>query len=379
MTAFRRAVLIALFAMPLLAFASRADRPTTAVLTFQENVFSTYIDTGTGKEIAFKAEPKYEGKKLSRGAIEIIPHRHPQQQPLRPIGYVLDETAGKLYIDLNMNGDLTDDGAIVKDKDSPSYFQNFKNVRFSIDKGGMRIPYGLSINFYGDRPHVSVNSGWSGDVTLNGRTWNLQISDHMEGDLKNIQLVFRRDEKGPPMLPDLACRQVFLEGRLYQLGFAFVASGDTVNVEAQLQPMDADLGRVHLTGTHVHRLVLNDMGGSMGAVFYDPPADFDLPAGDWKVQTLRLQSGNREFDLTDPYRLPNMLVKAGQTSELAYGAPLKNKVDFGNVVGSQVTLNYKLVDGVGHEYRSLSYGPNPPQFEVYKAGKKIDSGKFEYG
>lgn len=378
MTAFRRAVLIALFAMPLLAFASRDDLPTTAVLAFQENVFSTYVDTGTGKEIAFKAEPTYEGKKLSRGALEIIPHRHPQQQPLPPIGYVLDETAGKLYIDLNMNGDLTDDGAIAKDKDSPSYADTYKNIRFTLDRGGMRIPYGLSINFYADRPHVSVNSGWSGDVTLNGRTWNLQISDHLEGDLKNIQFVFRRDEKGP-VTPDFACRQVFLDGRLYRLGFAFVASGDQVNVEAQLQPMDADLGRVHLTGTHVHRLVLNDTGGSMGAVLYDPPADFDLPAGYWKVQTLRLQSGNREFDLTDPNRLPNMLVKAGQTGELAFGAPLKNKVDFSNSDGSQVTLNYKLVDAAGHEYRSLNFGPDPPQFEVYKAGKKIDSGQFEYG
>ncbi|MEN6625065.1 MAG: hypothetical protein ABFD69_02435 [Candidatus Sumerlaeia bacterium] len=154
MTAFRRAVLIALFAMPLLAFASRADRPTTAVLHFEPGGFSESIAAAKG-EVAFSAEPKYAGTNLVRGSIQV---------GTRKMGYVLDQSTKTLYLDLNINGNLTDDPAgAIKSTNAGTYYIDFNNVPVSLKTNGLTIPYKLSMIFnMGAAPIISMRSGWGG-------------------------------------------------------------------------------------------------------------------------------------------------------------------------------------------------------------------------
>jgi len=74
--------------------------------------------------------------------------------------------------------------------------------------------------------------------------------------------------------------------------------------------------------------------------------------------------------------------KAGETVELAIGTPLKGYVE-ATVVKGAVQMNLRLADAAGLDVDAqwIMMGQNSnPQVEVLDAdGKRVHSGKFEYG
>ena len=100
-------------------------------LKYKEVDFSLHVSIPVeGREVVFGREPEFSGRDIARG-----PLRGSQDQK-EFIGYAWDSSTGKLYIDLNRNLDLTDDpDGIFESKDGW-----FKDIRFEIERGLVRIP-----------------------------------------------------------------------------------------------------------------------------------------------------------------------------------------------------------------------------------------------
>ncbi len=71
---------------------------------------------------------------------------------------------------------------------------------------------------------------------------------------------------------------------------------------------------------------------------------------------------------------------AGQTPVvLSVGGPLTNSVT-ATRHGPDLRLDYRLVGAGGKIYQLANQNRSqPPEFAIYKGGRKIASGKFEFG
>ena len=72
-----------------------------------------------------------------------------------------------------------------------------------------------------------------------------------------------------------------------------------------------------------------------------------------------------------------VVVDEKQPAVLAVGGPLTNCVSATHR-GQNLALTYRLIGSGGGEYR-LRADWRPPQFTIARSGKRIASGKFEFG
>lgn len=354
------------------------DAPTTAVLAFQTDGFRVLAGEAVHnqQQITLKADQKDSGSEVIRGAIRL-------RGTGEILAYAWDKNAGKLYVDLNGNGDPTDDpkGAVesVAKGNSP---QVFSGIPVSVKKDRLQIPYVLNITFYSNQPSVVVQSGWSGEIELNGHKWRVGTYDQTNAALIN-EMSFTQGPPMPVYYSDVEGRRVFLDGQLYEISLAFAPRNENVDLIATFKPVEAKLGKMRLTGSGIHRLVLTtpDQPGRIRneAVFYDPPAEFEIPEGSWLIRGAYLKNGDDDYWLNYWLNMKDMkpaVVAEGQVTTLSIGTPLHNKIEIGEQSANQVVFNYKLVDDGGHEYLG---GPMQAEFEILKDGKRIESGRFQYG
>lgn len=136
------------------------------------------------------------------------------------------------------------------------------------------------------------------------------------------------------------------------------------------------VGELNLQGQHIERLVLSQKDG--GRKKFDKPGEtIKLPVGEYRLQEVRLQGGY-SCGITTPISDANWVtVGQDKPAVLKVGAPLKQTVELKRQ-GSLLVLNYKLLGAAGEKYTQADRN-KPPTFTVYKAGKEIASGKFEFG
>ena len=121
------------------------------------------------RSIPFAKEPALTGNKVVRGAFQ------PGGGESNSIAFGWDRSAGKLYLDLNHNQDLTDDPAGVFSALTPRtvYYQTFTNVHLLFNTASARRRMLADITFYdyGSRPscHLALRSFWQSRVTLQGQ------------------------------------------------------------------------------------------------------------------------------------------------------------------------------------------------------------------
>lgn len=137
-----------------------------------------------------------------------------------------------------------------------------------------------------------------------------------------------------------------------------------------------NLGELKLQGKHIERLVLRRKDG--GTEKFDKPAEtIKLAIGKYRLQEVRLQGGY-SCGITTPISDADWVTVAeDKPAVLKVGAPLKQGVRVERW-GRFLVLNYELL-GVGGEKYTQADRNKPPTFTVYKAGKEIASGKFEFG
>jgi hypothetical protein len=128
----------------------------------------------------YKKEPDWGGRAICRGTINSAFHgvEKPGASPGHSINlpFAWDYKQGKLYLDVNRNGDLTDD-AVYSTTPSPGnyYYQTFTNIQITFDAQASAHRVLVDIAVYGyDGKNVSGgnltwHSYWQGKALLGDR------------------------------------------------------------------------------------------------------------------------------------------------------------------------------------------------------------------
>ena len=175
---------------------SPSANTTTASLEYQETDYSVvnWSVPLTTQTIPFKKEPVAVSGKIVRGILNF------GGDASNSMAFVWQRDAGKLFLDLNRNQDLTDDpaGVFSSRAAKPVNYQTFTNVHLTLNTTAGKGQVLADINFsdYGSRPNCSlaVRSFWQGKVTLQGRDWQVGIVQNVlnqTGSFENGQMLLR--------------------------------------------------------------------------------------------------------------------------------------------------------------------------------------------
>jgi hypothetical protein len=333
----------------------------------------------------FAKEPAFTGKKVVRGTFQ------PGGGASNSIAFAWDRAAGKLYLDLNHNQDLTDDpaGVFLALTARTVYNQTFTNIHLLFNTASGRCRELADITFYDyvTRPYCSlaIRSFWQGKVTLQGQDWQAGIiqSDSFE----NGRLLLRPWEKrNQPFSADDGSlvtvpfsRKLFLDGHAYQLDLAVKPQDGEARPALQFTEQSAALGELKITGKFIQRLVLS--GGPYLVVLDQPAAGVKVPTGSYIHSDILLeQNGTEAFCKPgQPQIRWRFFVDDKTQAVLNVGGPLTNSVIVSRH-GKDLRLDYQLV-GAGREIYQLANQnrSQPPEFAAYQGDRKIASGKFAYG
>lgn len=167
-------------------------------------------------------------------------------------------------------------------------------------------------------------------------------------------------------------------------GFSVLITLITVLLVVVFQPVfaeendqpaeDSPTGQLKIDSQFVERLVLVDDQGHRKE--FDKPAEtINLPPGKYRFQQVALTGGYQCYAFTDQ-GLEWITVSPDEVSTMKFGPPLTQDLKVTRQ-GSILKLYYELTGIAGETYRMNR--DKPPVFTVYKGGKEIASGKFEFG
>jgi hypothetical protein len=371
----------------------------TATLSYQETGqsvinWSLYV---TPQTTPFKKEPPVSPSHLVRGVLNF------GDGPSNAIPFLWQRDAGKLFLDLNRNQDLTDDpaGAFSTGLRAPLSYQTFTNVHLAFNTAQGRIQVSADLNFwdYGDRPggSMSVRSYWQGKVTLQGQDWQVgvipTIGSGIKGN-KNISietghLLLRPWENreqafnayGGSLDTVPFSQKLFFGGHAYQLNLQTGSADGEFRPALDFLEQPAALGDLKITGKYIKRLMLP--GNNYLAILDHPAGTVKVPAGNYKQPSVLLEKGGIEASSTaDPWQSDTKIVVTADgkvPAVLDLGGPLTNSVAVARH-GRDLRLDYRLIGAGGVTYQLVAQDRSqPPEFAVYRGDKQIASGKFEFG
>ena len=374
---------------------SPSSNTTLAALEYQETGYGVVNGSVslTVQTTPFKKEPAATAGKIIRGVLNFGPGSS------NSIPFLWQRDAGKLYLDLNHNQDLTDDpaGVFVAPVARPFRqfnYQTFTNVHllFNTASGRRRMLADLSLYDYGSQPmcFLMVRSFWQGKLTLHGRDWQAgvvqNVSDQTDS-FENSRLLLRpwekRDQAFNADIGLLATvpfsRKLFVDGQAYQLEGISRSQDGEARSSLQFTEQSVELGEVKITGQYIRRLVLT---GRPYLVILDQPAGVvKIPAGTYNQPDILLeQNGVQAFCNYGSMQTGGQISVGGKTpAVLNAGGPLTNSVAASRH-GQDLRLDYRLVGAGGETYQLANQDRSkPPAFAIYKGAKKIASGAFEFG
>jgi hypothetical protein len=313
------------------------------------------------------------------------------------ISFIWNETAGKLFLDLNRNRDLTDDlAATFLARTRDRYSQVFANISLPLGTGSAinrRVLVDLDFrNYGGSRPFCSagLRACWKGRLELNGRSWQVALPASFLSSTRrpeSEELLIRpwaeRDnpiDLGPGSLVAVPFSQrLFFDGRAYRVEWRDGSQSGEFKPVLQFTEAQVELGNLEIGGRFVERLILE---GDAWLVLVDRPGPaVKVPGGEYRRLRAYLKQGGTEATLewglaARPRRL---VIDPTQTNLLVIGGPLTNAVSVARR-GGYLELNYRLLgaDGEPYQLTGRDYS-HPPEFAVYKGGQRIASDKFQYG
>lgn len=348
----------------------------------------------TMSSAAFKNEPDLGKAKVRRGHFSL------PAAASEPVAFLWDLDARKLRVDLNGNGDLTDDPAGVFSTPDPSspargnyHFGTFQNVPLNLQVGGGRVPWVADLNFseYNGGTHLYIYAAakgyWSGKASLAGQDWEVGWLPGMyrrPGARSQDYLLLRawadRDKNFSTsdgsldtfMLPD----KLFLASTGYDLDCRHRTRGDEVDHELAFRGRAFEPGDLTISGQYVHRLVLS--GGPYTAVLDEPRGTLRVPVGRYTARQVQLGVGQALAHLQETREVP-LTIAAGHPAHLLAGGPLTNTATV-NRRGSDLVIEYVLRGADGENYaQAFRDYQHPPRFKIYRGDHEVASGNFEYG
>ena len=327
----------------------------------------------------FKKQPEYMGPYVVRSA---LPMGNGSD-----MGFAWDRKARTLYLDLNRNGDLTDDpGGVVKGEGWGGSAA-CEGIRLTIGEGEDAVTYIVTMFFScpWDRTRcqvrAEVRSGWAADVELDGRLYRITAIDDMDGvfggkdDLVTLEPVGWRDHPRDGSISYEIHGQkeyrFFYHEREYTVSFA--RKGGTL--DAIVTTTNPVLGEMDLPGTNITYLVLS---GPALAVLENPGPRVTLPVGKYRAEYVELEAGDRV--LTSSYfgRSMEVDIQEGAPAMLTVGGPVRN------VLSTRRSCNtlqiWFDIAGIGGEqyYECVRPTRSTPRFVAYQDELAFGAGTFEY-
>jgi hypothetical protein len=379
-------------------------------------------EVGVERAASFSKEPAFSGPGVFRGLLKL----GDDTNAFLPFAW--DERQQRLYLDLNRNRDLTDDPAgafTATDRD----LQLFRGMllEFPSKQGPYQIR--VDAHVFGHpgqggtvRVFLYVRSLWDGAVELNGKKWYVAVIDRPDGrigpalaakeisdrmllrpwaqrdkpflwwhatlpymhDLSHVKLVtFPYRYAGNAEVFDAfnLPANLFLEGQAYRLDYQVERTGAQTGLALSFQRFQAPLGKLHLGGDFIHRIVL-DSGSSPGGftVVLDAPAtEVEVPAGVYARELVLL---HREGGTNFAVGLGTNQLAVTETKEarLDAGAPLQNKVEIGRASGGTVSLQYRLANAANIGFHLAMHNEKvPPRLTIRQGDAEVGRGRFEFG
>lgn len=305
------------------------------------------------------------------------------------------QTERKLYLDLNGNGDLTDDpeGVFISAGDMSGHAQQFHRVMVPsrIAMHRRRAVMDLTLIEVRNRIHCSatLRSLWLGQMEFDGEEWQLGVIDSVfnSGAANHSHLLMRpRAHRDRPFNAAEAsadtfpyATRLFVHQRAFQLN-ATESDGGEPRLRIELTPQQPALGELRVSGRFIRRLTL--LGGPFLVVLDGPEGVIRVPVGSYSTPKISLSDGSVAARPRTTYRRPasqRINVTESAAVELAGGGPLKNVV-LASRRGDLLHLEHRLVGVEGESYTLENIDRSkPPEFVVYQNGRKIGTGKFEFG
>jgi len=291
----------------------------------------------------------------------------------------------KLYLDLNRNGDLTDDtnGVFVSSERTPSYAV-LKSVPLPLHSEFGHYSCLVDIHLYNFRQvqcTMWLRSFYEGRVTLGGTEWQVGVVETHSPEGR--QLLLRPwSRRGQPFSLHSGSREtlpllhsLFFQGQLYDLTCQEQFDSQARSLRLALTPKTVPLGEVHVSGAHLGRLTFR--GGQVIAVIDRPGQSFRMPTGSYSRLGVVLEAEDSRAYANVNSAAADIRVEASQATTLDVGGPLTNLV----VVSRDAThlqLNYTL-EGRGGETYTLIGPRKSPEFRILREGKQVAAGQFEFG
>src|ERR1019366_7107573 len=230
----------------------------------------------TSQTESFKKEPDWGGRTICRGTINSA-FRGVETPGARPghsinLPFAWDYRQGKLYLDVNRNGDLTDD-AVYSTKPTPGnyYYQTFTNIQLTFDAQASAHRVLVDIAVYGyegkniSGGNLTWHSYWQGKALLGDRECQVGLVEnpnHLGSTVEAYLLLRPWQERDDPfnledgrMTGFEYCTNLFAHGQAYQLSCAYLP-GDAPRFKLELNHAEPELGEVALTGKYIERLIL---------------------------------------------------------------------------------------------------------------------------
>jgi hypothetical protein len=308
------------------------------------------------------------------------------------IALIWDQPKSKLYLDLNRNLDLTDDPAGVFTSTNKGLQQIFPNVAVPLRTEADLHPVIVTLRLWSDgtgrqfHGQLEAHSLWEAKVGPPGEEWQVAALDdpfNPEGPVFAKFLVLRpwtaRTNRlhvqvltsGMVKFPD----QLFWLGEAFHVKRGFDSENGTPLCKLRFTPQQPPLAEVKLSGESLYYAVLQDAKGYT-AVLRQPPGTLKLPQGKYSAAAVWVKKG-----ATEAYRLGDepLLLDATAPTNLILGGPLTNSVTLVRE-GRKLNMNYQLVGADGSAYRLAQIDASkPPEFTVFRGGKKVLSGQFAFG
>jgi hypothetical protein len=308
------------------------------------------------------------------------------------IALIWDQPKHKLYLDLNRNLDLTDDPTGAFSLTGKEFQQVLTNVTLPLKTATGLHPAILDLHLFTDaqgrwaQVRLYSRSLWQAKVAPGGEEWQVAVVDNLFGPegpvaakflllrpwaVRTNRVSFYDPTFGMVPFPS----HLFWLGRPFQLERRFETGGESPVCKLALTPQQPPLTALKLSGEFVYSAVLRDTNGYT-AVLREPADMVHVPQGVYTVNAVWLKKGPAEA-----IRLVGepLVVKATVATSLVLGGPLTNSVALTRY-GRKLNMNYQLVGADGGTYRLAQQDPaKPPEFTVYHGGKKVLSGKFEFG
>jgi hypothetical protein len=350
----------------------------------------------TVRATPFKKEPAAVSGKIIRGIL------HLGGGASNSIPFLWQRDAGKLFLDLNRNEDLTDDPAGVFSLAAPVQgsrgFRNevFQKIHLIFNTkcdqwtGPCSVLVDVNLWDFGQQPvcNVGIRSAWMGKLTLQGKDWQVGIVPNgpsPESWFEGSSLLLRPWENRTqpfalnngaldaiPFSPNL-----FLDGCAYATALVDSAAKGPLQPTLRFAPQSVPLGELRITGKFIRRLVLP---GGQSLVVLDQPSEIvQVPVGRYRAPQVQLAGKGAEAvrNANFPETERGITVTEKSAAMMADGGPLTNMVIV-NREGQDLRFDYRLVGANEQPYKLV--GPmRQPEWSVFRGGKRIASGRFEFG